>query len=63
MKRKIKEARQQSTIMEEEFIKLDATVPDDMRALWESQERKALDERLSKPSAMDIFDIQFKKGR
>ena len=49
--------------MEEEFIKLDATVPDDMRALWESQERKALDERLSKPSTMDIFDIQFKKGR
>ena len=48
--------------MEEEFIKLDA-VPDDMQALWESQERKALDERLSKPSAMDIFDIQFKKGR
>ena len=49
--------------MEEEFIKLDATVPDNMWALWESQERKALDERLSKPSTMDIFDIQFKKGR
>ena len=48
--------------MEEEFTKLDATVPDDMRALWESQERKALDEQLLNPSAMNIFDIQFKKG-
>ena len=48
--------------MEEEFIKLDATVLDDMRELWESQERKALDERLSNLSTMDIFYIQFKKG-
>ena len=48
--------------MEEEFTNLDATVPDDMRALWESQERKVLDEQLSNLSTMDIFYIQFKKG-
>ena len=63
LNRKLKAAHRHLVSSSDAFANLDATVPGDLREMWKEQERKALAERLSNPKAMNIFEVQLKKGR
>jgi hypothetical protein len=55
-------AKRSSAAATASFTDLDSTVPEEQRQIWKDQEEQALAERLTNPSAMDIFDLQLKKG-
>ncbi|KAF8449492.1 hypothetical protein L210DRAFT_3389489, partial [Boletus edulis BED1] len=60
--RKLCKARESATLTVSVFNDLDATVSSEKRQQWESEERKAQEQRLTEPSAMDILEVQLQKG-
>jgi len=63
LKRKLVAAQRNLASSHDTFANLDETVPEDIRNIWQAQERNALVERLSNAKAMDIFKVQLEKGR
>ena len=62
LKRKLTAAKWNLSSSRYAFATLDTTVPEDIHDIWKAQESKALVERLSNPTAMDIFEVQLEKG-
>lgn len=60
--RKLKIAKSSSASAAAAFNDLDASVSDEQRELWQKQEKKALERRVTDPSSMDIFELQLRKG-
>ena len=44
------------------FAELDTRVPVELHELWAQQEKSALENRVTDPKSMDIFEVQLEKG-
>ncbi|KAF8438816.1 hypothetical protein L210DRAFT_853431 [Boletus edulis BED1] len=60
--RKLCKARESATLTVFVFNDLDATVSSEKRQQWESEKRKAQEQWLMEPSAMDILEVQLQNG-
>ncbi|KAF8435368.1 hypothetical protein L210DRAFT_3333901, partial [Boletus edulis BED1] len=60
--RKYRKAVRASASASAAFNDLDGTVNDEQRQKWVTQELHAQKNRISNPSAMDIFDVQLQKA-
>ena len=62
LKKKLLTARWSSELVVESFATLDNGVPPEVHQKWEHEETVALANRIVDPKAMDIFEVQLKKG-
>jgi hypothetical protein len=60
--RKLRVAKRSAAAAAVAFHDLDSSVPAEERQKWEMQEETAQMERVTNPSAMDIFDVRGDKG-
>ena len=60
--RKMKDAQNALSSAEAVFDKLDDAVPKEYKETWLEEERRALNQRVSDPSVMDMYQVKINKG-
>jgi hypothetical protein len=62
LRKKLQAAQKGLASVKESFMELDNGVPSELRQKWVEEEIMALANRILDPKAMDIFEVQLKKG-
>jgi len=62
MKKKLKNTQEALMSTEGAFAELDTRVLVELHELWAQQEKLALENRVTVPKSMDIFEVQLEKG-
>ncbi|KIO07966.1 hypothetical protein M404DRAFT_115357, partial [Pisolithus tinctorius Marx 270] len=60
LSQKLKAARAAAPLARQAYIKLDEALTAEQRDSWRTQEIRALQDRVTDPSAMDIFEVQLR---
>ncbi|KIM51068.1 hypothetical protein SCLCIDRAFT_33769 [Scleroderma citrinum Foug A] len=62
LRKKLRAAQKGLASVKESFMELDNGVPSELQQKWVEEEIMALADRILDPKAMDIFEVQLKRG-